>query len=62
MTREKVERIIYYSKDLGLALSIVFLVNEVQKEEYIDFNSLFFNDVWIANDDELILHDEINRR
>lgn len=45
MTREKVEHIIYYSKDLELALSIVFLVNEVQKEEYIDFNNLFFNDV-----------------
>ena len=62
MTREKVIRIINYSKDLGLALSIVFSVNEVQKEEYIDFNSLFFNDVWIVNDDELVLHDEINRR
>ena len=31
MTKEKVRRIIDYSKDLGLALSIVFSVNEVQK-------------------------------
>ena len=62
MTEEKVRRIINYSKDLGLALSIVFSVNEVQKEEYIDFNSLYFHDVWIVNDEELMLHDEINRR
>ena len=33
-----------------------------KKEEYIDFNSLFFHDVWIVNDDKLMLHDEINRR
>ena len=33
MTREKVGRIIDYSKDLGLALSIVFSEHEVQKEE-----------------------------
>lgn len=62
MTLEKVRRIIDYSKDLGLALSIVFSVNEVQKEEYINFNSQSFHDVWIANDDELMLHDEINKR
>lgn len=62
MTREKVGRIIDYSKDLGLALSIAFLVNGVQEVEYINFNSQYIHDVWIANDDELILHDETNKR
>lgn len=62
MTKEKVGRIIDYSKDLGLALSIVFSEHGVQKEEYIDFNSQSFHDVWIANDEDLMLHDEINKR
>lgn len=62
MTREKVGRIIDYSKDLGLSLSIVFSINGVQEVESIDFNSQSFYDVWIANDDKLMFYDEINRR
>lgn len=60
MTREKLGRIIDYSKDLGLTLSIVFIENGVQQKERINFDNI--NDVWICNDDELMLHDEINRR
>lgn len=62
MPCEKVRHIINYSKDLGLALFIVFSVNGVQEVIYIDFDSQFFHDVWIANDDKLVLHDEINKR
>lgn len=60
MTREKVGRIIDYSKDLGLALSIAFLVNGVQQKEHINFNNI--RDVWICNDDDLMLYDEIIKR
>lgn len=60
MTREKLGRIIDYSKDLGLTLSIVFIENGVQQKEHINFNNI--RDVWICNDDDLMLYDEIIKR
>lgn len=60
MTREKLGRIIDYSKDLGLTLSIVFIENGVQQKERINFNNI--RDVWICNDENLILYDEIIKR
>ena len=60
MTREKLRRIIDYSKNLGLTLSIVFIENGVQQKERINFNNI--RDVWICNDEDLILYDEIIKR
>lgn len=60
MTREKVGQIIDYSKDLGLTLSIVFIENGVQQKERINFNNI--KDVWICNDKDLMLYDEIIKR
>lgn len=60
MTREKVGRIIDYSKDLGLSLSIVFIKDGVQQKECINFDSI--KDVWICNDDNLILYNEFIKR
>lgn len=60
MTRERLRRIIDYSKDLGLTLSIVFIENGVQQKERINFNNI--RDVWICNDENLILYDEIIKR
>ena len=57
MTREKVGRIIDYSKDLGLSLSIVFIENGVQQKERINFDNI--KDVWICNDENLILYNEL---
>ncbi len=62
MTREKVGRIIDYSKDLGLALTISFTENARQQTEFINFNDESFNDTWIDNDDDLVFYDEINKR
>ena len=59
MTREKLRQIIDYSKDLGLTLSIVFIENGVQQKERINDN---IRDVWICNDDDLMLYDEIIKR
>lgn len=60
MTREKVGRIIDYSKDLGLSLSIVFIKDGVQQKECINFDNI--KDVWICNDDNLILYNEFIKR
>lgn len=60
MTREKLRQIIDYSKDLGLTLSIVFIENGVQQKEHINFDNI--KDVWICNDDDLMLYDEIIKR
>lgn len=60
MTREKVGRIIDYSKDLGLTLSIVFIENGVQQKEYINFNNI--SDVYICNDENLMLYNELIKR
>lgn len=60
MTREKLGRIIDYSKDLGLTLSIVFIENGVQQKERINFDNI--KDVWICNDDDLILYNEFIKR
>lgn len=54
MTREKVGRIIDYSKDLGLPLSIVFI------KEHINFDNI--KDVWVCNDDDLMLYDDFIKR
>lgn len=60
MTREKVGRIIDYSKDLGLTLSIVFIENGVQQKECINFNNI--SDVYICNDENLMLYNELIKR
>ena len=60
MTREKVKQVIDYSKDLGLSLSIVFIENGVQQKERINFDNI--KDVWICNDDDLILYNKFIKR
>ena len=60
MTREKVKQLIDYSKDLGLSLSIVFIENGVQQKERINFDNI--KDVWICNDDDLILYNKFIKR
>lgn len=60
MTHEKVKQLIDYSKDLGLSLSIVFIENGVQQKERINFNNI--KDVWICNDDDLILYNKFIKR
>lgn len=46
MTREKVEQLIDYSLDLGLALSVLFVENGVQQEEYVNLNNQAFLDTF----------------
>ena len=60
MTLEKVRQIIDYSKDLGLLLSIVFIKDGVQQKERINFDNI--KDVWICNDDNLILYNDFIKR
>lgn len=60
MTHEKVKQLIDYSKDLGLSLSIVFIENGVQQKERINFDNI--KDVWICNDDDLILYNKFIKR
>ena len=60
MIREKLEQIIDYSKDLGLTLSIVFIENGVQQKEHINFNNI--SDIYICNDENLMLYNELIKR
>lgn len=60
MIREKLGQIIDYSKDLGLTLSIVFIENGVQQKEHINFNNI--SDVYICNDENLMLYNELIKR
>lgn len=60
MIREKLGQIIDYSKDLGLTLSIVFIENGVQQKEHINFNNI--SDVYICNDESLMLYNELIKR
>lgn len=61
MTRSKVVMIFDCAKYLELSLSIVFLENGVQQKEHINFNSEYFNDVWIDNDDLHFYDNSIKR-
>lgn len=56
----KVKQLIDYSKDLGLSLLIVFIENGVQQKERINFDNI--KDVWICNDDDLILYNKFIKR
>lgn len=60
MIREKLGQIIDYSKDLGLTLSIVFIENGVQQKEHINFNNI--SDIYICNDENLMLYNELIKR
>lgn len=60
MTLEKVRQIIDYSKDLGLSLSIVFIKDGVQQKERINFDNI--KDIWICNDDNIVLYNEFIKR
>ena len=62
MTREKVEQVINYSKDLALALSIVFIENGVQQEEYVNLNDPALVDTFVDDNDNLAFYDEFDNR
>ena len=62
MTREKLEQIINYSKNLELSLSVVFVEDGVQQEERIHFIYESFNDVYIDNVNNLNIYYGFNKR
>lgn len=62
MTREKLERIIEYSKNLELSLSVVFVEDGVQQEERIHFIYESFNDAYIDNVNNLNIYYRFNKR
>ena len=62
MTREKVEQLIDYSKDLGLVLSILFMENGVQQEEYINLKDPALVDTFVDDNDNLAFYDEFDNR
>lgn len=62
MTREKVEQIIDYSKNLELSLSVVFVEDGVQQEERIHFIYESFNDAYIDNVNNLNIYYRFNKR
>ena len=62
MTREKVKQLINYSKDLGLVLSILFMENGVQQEEYVNLNDPALVDTFVDDNDNLTFYDEFDNR
>lgn len=62
MTREKVEQLIDYSKDLGLVLSILFMENGVQQEEYINLKDPALVDTFVDDNDNLAFYDKFDNR